>query len=279
MTNAGTPITNVWDDIQPINSQAAERLGYPTQKPVALLERILQASSNPGDLVLDPFCGCGTTIAAAQKLGRKWIGIDITHLSIALQKYRLKDAFDLEPGKDYAVRGEPQDYASARQLAQDDRYQFQWWALSLIEARPLGGTGDSKEGKKGADKGIDGIITFMDDNSGKAKRAVVQVKSGNVGSSHIRDLVGTVDREKAPMGIYITLEEPTSKMRQEAASAGVYHSPGWHKDYPRIQIVTVQELLDGTTVKMPPSNVTFKQAGKMLKEGDEAQFGFTFDED
>ena len=266
-------------DIQPVQAQAAERLGYPTQKPVALLERILQASSNPGDLVLDPFCGCGTTIAAAQKLGRKWIGIDITHLSIALQKYRLKDAFDLEPGKDYAVRGEPQDYASARQLAQDDRYQFQWWALSLIEARPLGGTGDSKEGKKGADKGIDGIITFMDDNTGKAKRAVVQVKSGNVGSSHIRDLVGTVDREKAPLGIYITLEEPTSKMRQEAASAGVYHSPGWHKDYPRIQIVTVQELLDGTTVKMPPSNTTFKQAGKMLKEGDEAQFGFTFDEE
>jgi site-specific DNA-methyltransferase (adenine-specific) len=274
----GVAAQDVITDIDPINSQAQERLGYPTQKPVALLERIINASSNPGDLVLDPFCGCGTTIAAAQKLGRHWIGIDITHLSIALQKYRLKDAFDLEPGKDYAVKGEPRDYASARQLAEDDRYQFQWWALSLVEARPLGGTGDSKEGKKGADKGIDGIITFMDDNSGKAKRAVVQVKSGKVGSSHIRDLVGTVDREKAPMGVYITLEEPTSKMLQEAAAAGVYHSPGWRRDYPRIQIVTVQGLLDSTeSVKMPPSNVTFKQAGKMLKE-DGTQFGFEFGE-
>lgn len=276
----GVAVSDIWDDIDKINPAGNERLGYPTQKPVALLERILQASSNPGDLVLDPFCGCGTTIAAAQKLGRKWIGIDITHLSIALQKFRLKDAFGLEPGKDYAVKGEPRDYASARQLAEDDRYQFQWWALSLIEARPLGGTGDSKEGKKGADKGIDGIITFVDDNSGKAKRAVVQVKSGKVSSSHIRDLVGTVDREKAPVGVYITLEEPTSKMMQEAAAAGVYHSPGWNRDYPRIQIVTVQGLLDGTqSVKMPPSNVTFKQAGKMLKEDGEPQLGFTFEGD
>ncbi len=273
----GMHLQDVWDDIDPINSQAAERLGYPTQKPVALLERIISASSNPGDLVLDPFCGCGTTIAAAQKLGRGWIGIDVTHLSIALQKFRLKDTFGLEPGKDYAIKGEPQDYASARQLAEDDRYQFQWWALSLIEARPLGGAAGAKEGKKGADKGVDGIITFMDDNSGKAKRAVVQVKSGKVGSSHIRDLVGTVEREKAPLGIYITLEEPTSKMLQEAAAAGVYHSPGWGQDYPRIQIVTVQGLLDGAQrVKMPPSNVTFKQAGKMLKEDGEPQLGFTF---
>ena len=182
-------------------------------------------------------------------------------------------------GKDYAIKGEPQDYASARQLAEDDRYQFQWWALSLIEARPLGGTGDSKEGKKGADKGIDGIITFIDDSSGKGKRAVVQVKSGKVSSGHVRDLVGTVDREKAPIGIFITLEEPTSKMREEAAAAGVYHSPGWGKDYPRIQILTIQELLEGSTAKLPPSTVTFKQAGKMLKESADPQIGFAFDQD
>ena len=274
----GVSIQDVITDIFPIKSQAAERLGYPTQKPLALLERIIQASSNPGDVVLDPFCGCGTTIAAAQKLGRQWIGIDVTHLSIALLKYRLKDGFGLEPDKDYAVKGEPKDYASARQLAEDDPYQFQWWALPLIEARPIGGSGGSKEGKKGADKGIDGIITFIDDNSGKAKRAIVQVKSGKVGSAQLRDLVGTVDREKAPMGIFLTLEKPTSKMEQEAASAGLYHSPGWGKDYPRIQILTVQALLDGATVKMPPSAVTFKQAGKVDKdkEGDEPQLGFTF---
>lgn len=188
----------------------------------------------------------------------------------------LKDAFNLEPGKDYAIRGEPEDYASARQLAEDDRYQFQWWALSLIEARPLGGAGESKEGKKGADKGIDGVITFIDDSSGKAKRAVVQVKSGKVSSAQVRDLVGTVEREKAPIGIFITLEEPTAKMREEAAAAGLYHSPGWGKDYPRIQLLTVQELLDGATAKLPPASVTFKQAGKMLKE-ESPQFGFEFD--
>lgn len=273
----GVLVADMWNDIQPLRAAKAEILGYPTQKPVALLERIVSAGSNPGDLVLDPFCGCGTTIAAAQKLGRTWVGIDITHLSIALQKYRLKAAFGLEPGKDYAVKGEPRDYASALQLANDDRYQFQWWALSLIEARPLGGRGDGREGRKGADKGVDGIISFVDDSSGKAKRVVVQVKSGKVNSSHIRDLVGTVQREKAPLGIYITLEEPTSKMLQEAASAGVYHSPGWNRDYPRIQIVTVQQLLDGATVKLPPSAVTFKQAGKVLKEGDEPQLGFTFE--
>ena len=156
----GVPLQALWDDIPPINSQAAERLGYPTQKPLALLERIINTSSNPGDVILDPFCGCGTAIAAAQKLERKWIGIDITHLSIALQKYRLQDMF---PEIQFKVIGEPTDIGAAKQLAQDDRYQFQWWALSLIRAKPLGGKEGSKVGKKGSDKGIDGVITFIDD--------------------------------------------------------------------------------------------------------------------
>jgi len=156
----GNPVSNIWDDIQPIGSAAAERLGYPTQKPLALLERIIQASSNPGDLVLDPFSGCGTAISAAQKLGRKWIGIDITHLAIAMHKNRLKDMFGIEPKKDYQVIGEPMDHADAHQLAKDDRYQFQWWALSTIQAMPLGGAAGQKEGKKGSDRGIDGIINF-----------------------------------------------------------------------------------------------------------------------
>ncbi len=266
---------NIWTDIPPINSQAQERLGYPTQKPVALLERIVAASSNPGDLVLDPFCGCGTTIAAAQKLGRRWLGIDITHLSIALQKYRLKDSFGLEAGKDYLVKGEPVDYASAVQLAQDDRYQFQWWALSLIQARPVGGEAGSKTGKKGADLGMDGVITFIDDASNKAKRAVIQVKSGHVNRGMVGELVGTVQRENAPIGIFITLEQPTQPMLLEAAKAGFYYSPGWQQDYPRIQIVTVQELLDGATIKMPPTSVTFKQAEKVDKPA-EPQIGFKF---
>jgi site-specific DNA-methyltransferase (adenine-specific) len=256
----GLPLQDVWDEIPPINSQAAERLGYPTQKPLALLERILQASSNPDCVILDPFCGCGTAIAAAQKLGRKWIGIDITHLSIALQKYRLEAMF---PGIKFKVVGEPKDIGAARQLATEDRYQFQWWALSLIRARPLGGQEGSREGKKGSDKGIDGVIAFIDDNSGKAKRVLVQVKSGHVNSSHIRDLKGTLQRENAAIGIFITLESPSRDMTTEAVSAGFYHSPGWNKGYPRIQILTIEELLHQAEVKMPPQFGTFKQAQRV----------------
>lgn len=215
-------------------------------------------------MVLDPFCGCGTTIAAAQKLGRRWIGIDVTHLSIALMKYRLTEMF---PDITFQVIGEPQDTAAARQLAQDDRFQFQWWALSLVRARPLGGEPGSKAGKKGADKGIDGVITFMDDGTGKAKRALIQVKSGKVSSRDIRDLVGTVNREQASLGVFVTLEEPTRDMRMEAAAAGFYHSPGWNQDYARIQIVTIDQLLRGETIDMPPTHITFKQAARVKTEG------------
>ncbi|MCB9419346.1 MAG: restriction endonuclease [Ardenticatenaceae bacterium] len=259
----GVPLQDIWLDIPPISSQAKERLGYPTQKPLTLLERIIEASSNPGDIVLDPFCGCGTTIAAAQKLGRKWIGIDITHLSIALQKYRLQEMF---PDASFDVIGEPESVRSAQQLAQDDRFQFEWWALSLIKAMPSG-SDDGKKGKKGADKGIDGTITFMDDNTGRPKRIVVQVKSGKVGSGQIRDLVGTVDREKAVMGVFITLETPSKPMLTEAASAGFYHSPGWNQNYPKIQILTIEALLNGSQVQMPPTGMTFKQAQRVQEPG------------
>ncbi len=263
----GVPLQDVWTDIQPIGAQATERLHYPTQKPLALLDRIIQASSNPGDVVLDPFCGCGTAIASAQKLGRKWIGIDITHLSIALQKYRMEAMF---PGIKFKVVGEPKDIGAARQLASEDRYQFQWWALSLIRARPLGGQEGSREGKKGSDRGIDGVIAFIDDTTGKARRALVQVKSGHVNSSHIRDLKGTLQREQAAIGVFITLEPPSKDMTTEAVSAGFYHSPGWNKDYPRIQILTIDELLHNAEVKMPPQFGTFKQAQR-VKQTDAAQ--------
>ena len=202
------PLQDMWNDIPP--ALGAQDLGYPTQKPLALLERIIQASSNPGDVVLDPFCGCGTAVAAAQKLERRWIGIDITHLAISLQKYRLAAMF---PGLKFQVIGEPEDLGAARQLAEDDRYQFQWWALSLIRAKPLGGQEGSKAGKKGSDKGIDGVITFIDDNTGKPKRVLVQVKSGHVNAGDIRDLIGTVEQEKAALGVFITLEPPTAPWR------------------------------------------------------------------
>jgi site-specific DNA-methyltransferase (adenine-specific) len=163
----GVAIQSIVIDIPSLSAQSAEKLGYPTQKPLALLERIIQASSNPGDIVLDPFCGCGTAIAASEELGRKWIGIDITHLAIALMKYRLETMF---PGIKVPVKGEPEDLGGAINLAKSDRYQFQWWALSLIRAKPLGGRAGSREGRKGSDKGIDGVISFIDDETGKPKR-------------------------------------------------------------------------------------------------------------
>lgn len=255
----GIHLQSIWDDIPPIGAKAAERLSYPTQKPMALLERIITISSNLGDVVLDPFCGCGTAIATAQKLGRKWVGIDITHLAIALMKYRLEAMY---PGIAINVKCEPEDVGGARQLAHDDRYQFQWWALSLIRARPLGGHEGSREGKKGSDRGIDGVIAFIDELNGKAKRVLVQVKSGQIKPGDIRDLKGTVQREQAAIGVFLTLEKPTREMEVEAVSAGFYQSPGWQKDYPRIQILTIEQLLHGAKIQMPPQVGIFKGAQK-----------------
>jgi site-specific DNA-methyltransferase (adenine-specific) len=255
----GLAISDLWNDIDKINPAGNERLGYPTQKPLALLERIIQASSNPGDVVLDPFCGCGTAVAAAQKLGRRWIGIDITHLAIALMRYRLDAMF---PGIKFDVIGEPEDVGAARQLAHDDRYQFQWWALSLVQAKPVGGQEGSKAGKKGSDKGIDGVITFIDDAYAKPKQVIVQVKSGHVKSGDVVNLIGVLDQEKAAMGVFVTLEPPTADMQAAAVKAGKYHSPGWNKDYWRLQILTIDQLLKGAEVDMPPSAQTFKLAPK-----------------
>lgn len=269
----GVPLQDIWDDIKYIAGGASEGLGYPTQKPLALLERIIQISSNEGDVVLDPFCGCGTAIAAAHKLNRKWIGIDITHLSISLMKYRIKDMFDLTEKKDYQVIGEPEDVQSAQQLAKDDRYQFQWWALSLVQAKPLGGEG--REGKKGSDKGIDGVINFINEKN-KTERVLIQVKSGHVKSGDVRDLRGVLDREEAALGVFITLEEPSKDMNTEAVSSGYYHSDLWQKDYPRIQILTIEELLSGKGIDMPKSapGQTFKQAEKVKKkQGKQGELG------
>jgi len=252
----GTSCEDVWTDIPPINSQAEERLGYPTQKPLALLERILNASSNPGDVVLDPFCGCGTAVHAAQKLGRPWIGIDITHLAISLIEKRLKDAF---PGIKFEVHGTPKDLEGARDLALRDKYQFQWWACSLVDAQPFQGK------KKGADGGIDGLIYFADAVGGKAatQRIVVSVKGGSVSVPQVRDLKGVLDREKAPIGLFVCLEEPTKPMRVEAAAAGFYRG-GNGKDYPRLQLLTVAELLEGRKRPEFPDlsmgSYTFKKA-------------------
>ena len=261
----GNPIGDIWTDIIPVQAQAAERLGYPTQKPMQLLERIILSSSNENDVVLDPFCGCGTTITVAEKLKRKWVGIDITHLAIALQKYRLKDSFNIEEGNEYNVIGEPNTLSAAKQLAKDKdgRYQFQWWALSLIKAQPVGGMKGSRIGKKGKDRGIDGIIQFIDDPSLKPKKILVQVKSGKVNSKDIRDLRGSLEREKAVQAVFITLEKPTKDMKKEAITAGFYESHHWGKKYSKIQILTIEDLLNHVNVDMPPVKTTFKKAKKI----------------
>ncbi|MCE2489527.1 MAG: restriction endonuclease [Anaerolineae bacterium] len=273
----GKIMEGVWTEIG-VRVGTKERLGYPTQKPLALLERIIRASSNPGDVVLDPFCGCGTAIDAAQGLERRWLGIDVTHLSVALMKYRLQDRHNLRAGRDYRVIGEPQDLAGARNLAeqeQDGRYQFQWWALSLVGARPLGSTGSSRRGKKGADGGVDGVIHFLDENK-RAQRVVVQVKSGKVSRRDIGDLRGRLqggvypasgEASGAAIAVFITLEPPTGPMQQEAISAGHYESEIWGR-FPRLQILTIEDLLDGKMVEMPTEHGTFRQAPRAREERD-----------
>ena len=246
-------------DVRWLSTTDKERLGYPTQKPQALLERIIQASSNEGDVVLDPFCGCGTAIAAAENLNRRWLGIDVTHLAVALMKNRLKTAFNLSSNKDYQVVGEPVDVGSARALAEADRYQFEFWAMSLLEARP-------REKKKGADQGIDGVLHFIDGPRRSAQKAIVQVKSGKVSSPHIRDLKGTVEREKAALGFFITLEQPTKAMTTEAVNAGFYFSKVWQRNYPKIQIRTIREMLEGTGFEVPPHPSMYQAAERLSRD-------------
>jgi site-specific DNA-methyltransferase (adenine-specific) len=273
----GKPLDDVWTDIAPLNSQAQERLGYPTQKPLALLERIISASTNPGDVVLDPFCGCGTTIHAAQKLGRQWIGIDITYLAINLIKRRLRDAFGEEI--EFEEKGQPTDFGGAKQLAENDKFQFQHWALSLIGARPL------KEGEgKGADRGVDGLLYYYEterkDLLNRIKedapavrkepvhreKIIVQVKGGGVNRGDVATLLGDVENQKAAGGVLITLEKASKQMRTEVADAGRYSSKLWHdKDYPRIQILTVEGLLnENERIDAPPQLNPFAMAAREI---------------
>jgi adenine specific DNA methylase Mod len=240
--NPGEKISDVWTDIY-IASQS-ESLGYPTQKPLALLERIIEASSDPGGVVLDPFCGCGTAVHAAQKLGREWLGVDITHLAIGLIEKRMKDAF---PGVAFEIHGTPKDMAGARDLALRDKYQFQWWACARVNAQPYQGK------KKGADSGIDGLIYFQDEaDKGAAKKIIVSVKGGeHVTRTMIADLKNTVEREKAQLGLFVTLTPPTQPMMAEAASAGFYES-AHHGAFPRIQILTIDGLLSGAEAPKYP---------------------------
>jgi len=254
----GIPLQDIWTDVRPIPAQAAERLGYPTQKPEALLERIIEASSNEGDVVLDPFCGCGTTVVVAHRLGRRWIGIDITHLAVNLMKHRLQHTFGEEVREQYQVIGEPTDLAGAEELAHQNRFQFELWALGLVGARPA-------DPKKGADHGIDGRLYFHEPSGGAPTRQIViSVKSGNINPAQVRDLRGVVEREGAAIAVFITLHEPTKPMREEAAAAGFW-SPEHNAElkFPRIQLLTIEELLEGEGIDCPylrHGSATFRQA-------------------
>jgi DNA modification methylase len=264
----GKTIQSVWTDVERISNTSSERLGYPTQKPLALLERIVEASSNEGDVILDPFCGCGTAVHAAQKLGRNWLGIDITHLAVSLIEMRLKNAFK---GIAFDVHGVPKDLEGARDLALRDKYQFQWWACSLVNAQPYQGK------KKGADGGIDGLIFFQDD--GRAhKKIIVSVKGGeNVSVAMVRDLAHVVKREEAEIGLFVTLTAPTKPMTTEAIKEGYYTNILTGNAYPKIQILTVEGLLKGTERALFPDlsqgATTFKKAKRdEKKKGQSALF-------
>jgi site-specific DNA-methyltransferase (adenine-specific) len=273
----GAVLGNIWTDIPPIQASAQERLGYPTQKPQALLERIISASSNEGDVVLDPFCGCGTAVHAAQKLKRHWIGIDITCLAISLIEDRLKKAFPEASGQTeqerlkYEVHGLPQDLESARNLAargQDGKYQFQWWAVSLVRAQPF----QSK--KKGADGGVDGVKFFGDyivedkkkgqpgEGAFKTCKIVVSVKGGGLKADDVRALNHVREREGAEIALFISLEAPTRGMVTDAASAGFYPD-GAGRKFPRVQLLTIEGLLSGKQRAEHPDHqpdLNFKKA-------------------
>jgi site-specific DNA-methyltransferase (adenine-specific) len=238
----GVPLSDVWIDIPPINSQAQERLGYPTQKPVALLERIISASSNPGDVVLDPFCGCGTAIDAAQKLGRQWIGIDVTHLAIGLVEKRLREAYG--DTAQWETIGVPKDLASAQRLAEEKPHDFQNWICLQLGGWPWMG------GKKGGDKGVDGYFYYVGEG-GQTETGVISVKAGhNVNPNMIRDLGRVMQRDGHKLGLFVSAALPTKGMEAEANS----HEPVETEfgRFPALQIFTLAELFQDRRPKLPP---------------------------
>jgi DNA modification methylase len=239
----GMPVQNLWTDIQELNSQAAERLGYPTQKPEALMERIIKASSNEGDVILDAYCGCGTTVAVAQRLNRQWIGIDITYQSIALILKRLEDKYAADwPAVEANILldGVPRDLASAVALAnrKDDRTrkEFEKWMI-LTYSRNQARINE----KKGADGGVDGIAYFLKDKAENGK-AIFQVKSGKTGRGDLAKLNSDRIREKADFGILLCMDMPTKAMRDEIAAAGKYQHPLLNREDDRLQVITVAEI-------------------------------------
>lgn len=254
----GRKAADVWTDIAPLQGSGTERLGYPTQKPVALLERVIAASSNPGDVVLDPFCGCGTTIDAAQRLDRQWIGIDVTYLAIDLIDTRLRGTYGEEITDSYEIVGIPRDLDGARALFGRNPFDFERWAVSLVDGTP--------NEKQVGDRGSDGIIRFPIDDKAVG-RAVVSVKGGHsVNPGMVRDLAGTVQAMKSELGVLIVMDKPTPGMAEAAQHAGTYHHDFTGRDFAKLQIITVSELLGGKRLTMPTPFMPYLQAQKFVPE-------------
>jgi len=260
----GTLVKDIWYDIEHLHGSSKEHMGYQTQKPEALLARIIRAASHEGDVVLDPFCGCGTAVAVAERLQRRWIGIDVTYLAIDLIRKRLKDSFgnELTP---YEEIGIPRDKPSAERLFNLDPFQFECWALATVGAR-------SARDKRGADRGIDGVMNLRDEYSGEYKKIILQVKGGQVSVSQVRDLKGVMDREKAEIGVFLTLRKPTRQMRAEADEAGPFIDPGFpEKRFARLQILTIEDIFAGQKINFPTwwSQDTFKKSTRRRKNNPE----------
>jgi site-specific DNA-methyltransferase (adenine-specific) len=246
----GKPLQNLWDDISPINSQAQERLGYPTQKPRALLERIIAASSSPGDLVLDPFCGCGTAIDAAEKLGRRWTGIDITHIAIGMIEDRMRSGY---LGIEFETIGVPRDIAGALRLAEDDKHQFQQWACWQVGGYP--------RAKKGGDKGVDGWFNYIPGKE-KIETGVISVKGGeNLNPAMVRDLGRVMERDKHRFGLFITAAMPTKGVREEIASHPLVETEFGR--FPAMQVVTIAQFFHGPKPELPPLISPVKKAARV----------------
>jgi DNA modification methylase len=254
----GVPMGDVWADIPPINSQAAERLGYPTQKPLSLLERIITASSEPEDLVLDPFCGCGTTVDAAQKLGRRWIGIDITTLAVDLIDARLRHTYTEAIRKEYEILGIPKDIAGARVLFERSPFEFERWCVMLVDGQP--------NEKQVGDRGVDGVIRIPIDAKGNSHRVLVSVKGGAINPAQVRDLIGTVESQKAAMGLFVSMRPPTQAMVEAANHSGIYKYPINGNTHPRVQIITVEDLLRGVRPLLPTALLPYFQARRRYAE-------------
>jgi hypothetical protein len=235
---------------------ARERLGYPTQKPLALIERIIDASSNKGDVVLDPFAGCGTAIEAAQKLGRRWAGIDITTLAIDLIDARLRHTYSESIRTTYDIVGIPKDLAGATALFAKSPFEFERWCVTLVDGQP--------NEKQVGDRGIDGVIRIPTNSKGGSAKVLVSVKGGASNPGHVRDLIGTVESQSAAMGIFICLREPTRGMLEAAEHSRIYTYPVTNRTYPKVQILTVAELLDGKRPDMPTSLLPYFQAHRQL---------------